>query len=275
MEANKILEADILDIVFDGRNKEYGAYSLRKHYNRRLGGAIGAMMVVVAVLSAGYVLAGKGDTAKNQPITVVDNILTEIPDAPPPAVIPPPLPQPKLPQVETVMFTPPVVVPNEDVPENEQPPAIETLEDSRIGLISQHGVKDDDIVAPPITDGHRGILTVAKKQDNAEEIFRKVEIQSEYPGGPEAWMRYLNKTFRYPEEAASTEMQGTVVVQFIVDQAGNISDVEALSGPASGGLREEAVRVIRMSGKWEPAIQNGRKVKSYKKQPIVFKLDVE
>jgi protein TonB len=58
----------------------------------------------------------------------------------------------------------------------------------------------------------------------------------------------------------------TVVVRFIVDKEGNVSDVEAISGPAP--LQKEAVRVIRLSGKWEPAIQNGRKVKSYKKQPI-------
>jgi protein TonB len=58
----------------------------------------------------------------------------------------------------------------------------------------------------------------------------------------------------------------TVVVQFIVDKEGNVSDVEALSGPAP--LQKEAIRVIRLSGKWEPAIQNGRPVRSYKKQPI-------
>ncbi|HEV2483036.1 MAG TPA: TonB family protein [Puia sp.] len=63
-----------------------------------------------------------------------------------------------------------------------------------------------------------------------------------------------------------------MLVQFIVDKEGNVSDVEAVSGPEAGGLREEAMRVIRQSGKWIPAIQNGRTVKSYKKQPVIFKL---
>jgi protein TonB len=61
-------------------------------------------------------------------------------------------------------------------------------------------------------------------------------------------------------------------VQFIVDMEGKVSNVEAISGPETGGLREEAVNVIKKSGRWEPAIQNGRKVKSYKKQPITFRL---
>ena len=71
----------------------------------------------------------------------------------------------------------------------------------------------------------------------------------------------------------NNEIQGTVVVQFIVDKEGNVSDVEAISGPNE--LREEAVRVIKKSGKWTPAIQNGRQVKSYKKQPIKFRLEAQ
>jgi protein TonB len=75
---------------------------------------------------------------------------------------------------------------------------------------------------------------------------------------------------RYPDEALNNEIQGTVVVQFIVDKEGNVSDVQAVSGPTEGGLREEAVRVIMKSGKWTPAVQNGRSVKSYKHQPVTF-----
>jgi protein TonB len=99
-----------------------------------------------------------------------------------------------------------------------------------------------------------------------------VEIESTYPGGLPAWARFLNKNFRYPEPAQSDGVQGTVMVRFIVDKDGNVSDVEALSGPDQDGLREEAVRVIRKSGKWIPAVQNGRNVKSYKQQPVVFKI---
>jgi protein TonB len=103
-------------------------------------------------------------------------------------------------------------------------------------------------------------------------IFTKVEIEAEYPGGQPAWLRFLNKNFRYPNEAVSNEIQGDVIVQFKVDLQGNASDIHAISGPEKGGLREEAERIIKVSGKWTPAIQNGHQVRSYKKQILVFKI---
>ena len=69
------------------------------------------------------------------------------------------------------------------------------------------------------------------------------------------------------------EIQGSVMVQFIVDKEGNVSNVEAVSGPEE--LREEAIRVIKKSGKWNPAVQNGRQVKSYKRQSVLFQLQNE
>ncbi len=98
-----------------------------------------------------------------------------------------------------------------------------------------------------------------------------MEIESDYPGGTAAWQRYLQKNLQYPEEAQNNEIQGQVVVKFIVDKEGKVSEVEAISGPNE--LREEAMRVIRKSGNWTPAVQNGRKVKSYKSQPINFRLE--
>ena len=113
--------------------------------------------------------------------------------------------------------------------------------------------------------------TVRYPENNYDKTFTKVEIESVYPGGPNAWLRFLNKTLRYPDDAISNNIQGDVIVQFIVDEKGNLSDIEAISGPNTGGLREEAVRLISISGKWMPAIQNGRQVRSYKKQKISFK----
>lgn len=118
-----------------------------------------------------------------------------------------------------------------------------------------------------------GLSQPESDSDDYDKTFTKVEIESAFPGGVVAWLRYLNRTLRYPDEAVNNRIQGVVIVQFIVDKQGNISDVHAISGPDRGGLREEAVRAIRNSGKWTPAVQNGRQVKSYKKQPIVFKLE--
>lgn len=274
MEANKILSADILDIVFEGRNKEYGAYELRKTYNRRLVIALVSMVALFLILFISYLLASSFSASDNDKAVVVQEVqLEEIKqeqEEPPPP--PPPAPPPP-PKVEMAKFTPPKIVKDEEVKEEEKPPEVEKLEETKIGLINQEGIKDAGIVAPPIDDG-KGVVEAPKRDEtDYDQTFTKVEIESSYPGGAAAWQRYLIKTLRYPQEAQDNEVQGAIVVQFIVDKTGTVSDVEAISGPAE--LREEAVRVIKRSGKWTPAVQNGRQVKSYKKQPIVFRLETD
>jgi len=103
-------------------------------------------------------------------------------------------------------------------------------------------------------------------------IFTKVEIEPEYPGGAEAWSSYLKNNMIYPKDVVNSP-QGTVVVQFIVDQEGNLRDLESVSGPTTGGLRDTAIKLVRESGKWHPAIQNSYIVKSYKKQAVTFRFD--
>jgi periplasmic protein TonB len=277
MEVNKILSADVLDIIFEGRNKEYGAYDLRKTYNKRL---ITSLLIVGALcllLFIGYLASALlANNDANKKVDVQDVQLEEIKqeekkEEPPP---PPPPKPPDPPKVEMAKFTPPKIVKDEEVKEEEKPPEVEKLEDTKIGLSNQEGQKDEGIVAPPVEDGGKGVVEAPKKDDEDwDKTFTKVEIESEYPGGAAAWQRYLNRNLRYPQEAIDNEVQGAVVVQFIVDKEGNVSDVEAISGPNE--LRSEAVRVIKKSGKWTPAVQNGRQVKSYKKQPIVFRLESE
>jgi protein TonB len=105
------------------------------------------------------------------------------------------------------------------------------------------------------------------KNKKIKEFIR----ESEYPGGAAQWLRFLNKTLKYPDNAVKKKIEGTVLVQFIVDEEGNPTDVKVIK-PVNPDLDAEAVRVISASKDWEPAIYGGRFVKSYKKQPIVFKL---
>jgi periplasmic protein TonB len=274
MDTNKILNADILDIIFEGRNKDYGAYQLRKTYNRRLGISLAVMGGIIIFIFLAYLASNAmGDSDSNQKLVVQDVQLEEVKQEdkkePPP---PPPPPKPPPPQVEITKFTPPKIVKDEEVKEEEKPPEVEKLEETKIGTINQEGEKDQGIVAPPVSDEGKGVIEAPKKDDtDYDKTFTKVEIESEYPGGASAWQRYLNKSLRYPQDAIDNEIQGTVVVQFIVDKAGMVSEVEAIAGPNE--LRDEAVRVIKKSGQWTPAVQNGRQVKSYKKQPIVFRLE--
>jgi protein TonB len=275
MDSNKILSADILDIIFEGRNKEYGAYDLRKTYNKRLKKALLASAAFCGLLFGGYLLANNFSSKNNNGILVDDHFLTELkPDeqkTEPPVK---PIKPPELPKQDIKRVTTLVIVKDDQVKDEEKPPENDKLDDSKIGLINQDGFKDDGLVAPPIRDEGKGIVETPKKdEEDYEKIFVSVQIESEYPGGKAAWMRYLNKNIHYSQEAIDNEIEGTIMVQFIVDIEGNVSNVEAVSGPNE--LREEAVRVIKKSGKWSPAIQNGRKVKSYKRQSVVFKFQNE
>jgi periplasmic protein TonB len=274
MEVNKILNADILDIIFEGRNKEYGAYELRKTYNKRLVRAIIGMAIVLVLLFGGWFLSSIGGGNAKKAMVVEDVQLEDVKEEKKNEPPPPPPPKVEPPKVEMAKFTPPKIVPDKEVKPEEKPPEQEKLDDTKIGTVNQEGIKDDGIAAPPVSDAGKGVVEAPKKDDeDYDKTFTKVEIESDFPGGTQAWLRYLNKNLRYPDDAVNNEIQGTVIVQFIVDKEGNVSDVTPISGPENGGLRDEAVRVIKRSGKWTPAIQNGRQVKSYKKQPIVFKLE--
>jgi TonB family protein len=102
-------------------------------------------------------------------------------------------------------------------------------------------------------------------------IYHNPEIQAMYPGGQNAWMRYLEQNLRYPEEAQPKKIQGTVVVQFWVDSKGLSHDVTAISGPEE--LREESVRVIKNVKMWMPAVYNGKRANAWKTQPISYRLE--
>lgn len=276
MDVNKILSSDLLDIVFDGRNKEYGAYELRKSYKKRLLTALLAMGGLSAFIFASAFISNQARKNKIVMQNIEDVTLTEVKqkEAPPPPPPPPPPPKPpEPPKVEITKFTPPKIVKDEEVKEDEKPPEIEKIEEAKIGTINQEGTKDIGIVAPPV-ESKSVVEVVAPKvvEEDYDKVFTKVENPAEFPGGQSEWTRYLQKNLRYPDEAIDNGTQGVVRVQFIVDKEGNISEVTALNNPGDG-LAEEAVRIIKRGPKWKPAEQNGRKVVYRHIQAITFRLE--
>ena len=185
MEVNKILNADILDIIFEGRNKEYGAYDLRKTYNKRL----------VRV----YYRDGDHDCVafrwifpiqperrpdKKKAMVVDDVQLEDVKEQKKNEPPPPPPPKVEPPKVEMAKFTPPKIVPDKEVKPEEKPPEQEKLDDTKIGTVNQEGIKDDGITAPPVSDAGKGVVEAPKKDDeDYDKTFTKVEIESEFPGG--------------------------------------------------------------------------------------------
>jgi protein TonB len=122
---------------------------------------------------------------------------------------------------------------------------------------------------------------IAKKEitharwDSTSGNEQFVEIESEYPGGPSAWLRYLNQHFHYPKRAEKKEIQGQVMVDFLVDTKGHIdlSNIY-LSCSVEYSLDQEAIKMIRESQFWVPAVAEGKQVSAYKRQPFIFKLEV-
>lgn len=116
---------------------------------------------------------------------------------------------------------------------------------------------------------------IKAKVDTVEEewdrVFVRIPIEGEFKGGDSALQKYIQQNLVYPKKAKRKKIEGTVTVQFILGQFGDILEAKALSGPEE--LRKSAVGVIMKSPRWDPAIQGGRQVKAYKKYDIVFKLD--
>ncbi|TDH21318.1 energy transducer TonB [Segetibacter sp. 3557_3] len=279
METNKILNADILDIIFEGRNKEYGAYDLRKTYNRRLGIALAVMMTVCILAFVGSILGNRKSEEKAE-IIVQDVKLEDVKEEkkvePPP---PPPPPKPPPPKVEITKFTPPKIVEDVEVKPEDEIKEVEKLEDTKIGTINQEGAKDEGLVAPPIESKGTGVVEAPKKQEeDYDKVFTKVEKEAKFPGGPGAWQKYLERNLNAQVASDDGAPVGnyTVRVQFIVDKTGAISNVQAVEVPkACPSCGPEAVKVIKRGPAWEPAVQNGRNVIYQAIQHITFQVAEE
>jgi periplasmic protein TonB len=113
-------------------------------------------------------------------------------------------------------------------------------------------------------------------EDTALKIFQKVEIEAAYPGGDKAWIQFLqlNLDAGVPAKKRAPVGTYTVVIEFVVDKDGNISDIKSLTKHGYG-MEEEVVKVLKKSPHWKPAVQDGRKVRAYRKQPVTFQVAAE
>jgi len=271
METNNILTADILDILFEGRNKMYGAYELRKTYNKRITKALlltGALLTIVVLSS---VFAGAGKRINNDDITVKDMSMVEV-KKDEPIVIPPPekIIQPVQNQQR---FVQPVVVNDKDV-ENNKP--IEDLKDD--AAISNQTIESDikdAVVQAPIEEKSSQVIE-APKVDDDNKVFTSVQNEAEFPGGNAAWARYVQKSLEgfNPSDNGAAPGKYQVIVRFIVSKDGNISDVQAETS-FGYGMEELAIKAIKKGPKWKPALQNGINVNAYRRQPITFVVNEE
>lgn len=288
MEAKKILETDWLDLLFENRNKEYGAYALRKNYSKRIFTAVGIVLLIAAASFSATLINFGGEKAVLDDVEVRDVVVQNIEEIKPPPPPPPkkeetPPPPPKAPEkpmpappkVQTTQFTPPVIKRDEEVKQQDLPPVREV---TKVDVVtSKEGVKDEGIVSnlPPVKSGTPAGTGVVEApptpKEDPNKIFEKVEIEARV--NMAQWRRHLENQLQRPiENAAADGMKPgkyTVNVRFLVEKDGSISDVKALNDPGYG-LARSAVDVVKRGPKWTPGEQNGQKVRSYHTQPITF-----
>jgi protein TonB len=249
------------EIVFEHRNKEYGAYELRKRYNKNMNTAfIIAISVFVISVSVPAIMDFLDSIVPAEADTNVELTLVDAPpldkDVPPP----PPPPDPPPPVQETIKFTPPVVT-EEPIDEKDIPPPQDEIK-VQVGTETKEGT--GDIELPTEGDGKDEV-------EAPQQIFTIVEQMPEFPGGEEKLFEYLGKNIKYPSMARENGITGTVYVTFVVEGNGEISDVKKLRG-IGGGCDEEAMRVVKAMPSWKAGKQNGKSVRVQYNLPIKFTL---
>lgn len=270
-----------VDMVFAGKNKEYGAYQLRKGTSGRNIKAL-LILVIAAALVGGFLAwkvieqkqaeeqqaymeamelaklqqQAKKEEKKKEPVKPKVEMKKEIPVA-----------------RETQKFTAPVIKKDELVKEENQVKQMDKLDDKvAVGTENKEGVKDrtveavrNDIAvaAPPPTQ--------APKPEVATKVFDVVEEMPSFPGGQGALMSYLASNIKYPVVAQENGVQGRVIVSFVVERDGSISDVR-VARSVDPSLDREAQRVVKSMPRWKPGKQNGSAVRVKYTVPVVFRL---
>lgn len=264
-----------VDLVFDGRNKQYGAYHLRQTSDKRYIVAFIAVLIFVAfvIVVPGLVSAVNAIANRNRVENIDEDFALskvemeqQVPEenitkqevAPPP----PPL-------KSTIKFTPPVIKKDEEVAEDKEMKAVSEVLDTKL-QVSMADVKgtDDKFGVDIATLKDHQVITQEKPQ---EKPFTTVEQMPTFPGGEAEMQRYIANNLKYPISAQENSIQGRVTIRFVVTASGEISDVKVLKG-IDPACDREAVRVVKSMPKWIPGKQNGRNVAVYFTLPIVFKL---
>jgi periplasmic protein TonB len=268
MTTNQILTASFLDILFDNRNKAYGAYEIRKAYPKNLTKALGIMLLLVVSLSV-YVMS--------QPQKVRVRI-TQI-EMPPDAKLED-IKEEKRPTetqpTRTVPAQPPtrpdftnIVLVNDD-----PNPPVRDQSDTTVtvpGAIASPGTGDGRNMIQGTVDTVTRIISnhVDPVETPEEPAIRDfAQVQPEFPGGEQAWLSYLQRMLRAPDDLEAGERK-TVKVKFVVNANGEVTDAVIIQS-AGNSFDKEVLRVIGRMPKWKPGKQNGKNVAVYFTQPVTF-----
>ena len=266
MKPELILRADILDIIFEHRNKEYGAYALRKEYNGRMKKSISAVFILTAAIFAlnSWNKTGKNNVSSRQMIIPDSLVITHADLKPRPPVEPP---KQNIASKRHVAF----VLTNDSTADT-----IATVEDLdkgvKIGFKTQDGEPSLND-APPAESTSESTPAKAKSEGpkQEEKVWEKTEIMPEFPGGQAAFMRFLSKNLKVPEGGLEPGQRLKILVRFVVGKEGELSQVEFLQ-TSGEEVEREVTRVLNKMPKWKPGVQNGEKVSVYFTLPVIFEV---
>ena len=270
-----------VDMVFAGKNKEYGAYQLRKGTSGRNIKAL-LILVIAAALVGGF-LAWKvieQKQAEEQQAYMEAMQLAELQkqakkeEKKKEPVKPKIEPKKEIPVArETQKFTAPVIKKDELVKEENQVKQMDKLDEKvAVGTENKEGTKDR------LAEAVRSDIAVAApppppapKPEVSNKVFDVVEEMPHFPGGPAALQAFLSSNTKYPVVAQENGVQGRVIVSFVVERDGSITDVKVVRS-VDPSLDREATRVVKSMPRWSPGKQNGSAVRVKYTVPVVFRL---
>ena len=266
------------DIIFEGKNKEYGAYKLRQESNARHNKAMLVIIIVLAIVAAlAFLVNTVIKAAEARPEDTGEQVLAEL------VVNEEPEPEPEEEQqrieeqqpevikeelLNTVKSAEIAIVPDEEAEEIKSQD--EMKEDDRaIGAVNEDRGVDDIINAQE----HKDVVVVEEKKPEHDDnfVFEAVEQEAKFPGGDKALIEWLGNHTNYPQTALDNGVQGTVRVRFVVKKDGTIGDAKVLK-PIDPALDKEALRVVKSLPKFIPGKMNGHAVNCYFTVPVRFRI---
>ncbi|MXV17530.1 energy transducer TonB [Hufsiella ginkgonis] len=268
-----IFKLQWLDVVFANRNKAYGAYELRKENSKTTSRAlvIGSVLFALAICSPMIIKALSGFIPDDEEKLVK----TEVVLMPPPPVNketppPPPPPEPPKPKVDQIRFPPPVPAPEEEV--TEEPPTVEDMKEADPGPKTIEGDPNAEIkIDEPVGEAPKEAEVT---EDNSVHDFAAIEKAPEFKGGEKAFRAYIQKNYKYPPMATEQGVSGKVILQFVVEKDGSLTDIKVVRDLGMG-TGDEAKRVLAKMPPWQPGIQNGRPVRVAFTLPLALSIEAQ
>ena len=260
MTSKEIQQADLLDILFENRNKSYGAYALRRDYNYRLVLSLGLTLSLVTI-SILFSFTGEKNNSRSI-LSIPDPVVLKEYSILPQKEQPGKKPEKKIKQVK--------IVNRIQIVANNLETDIPDQADIEMAVVSKENLLGESLTDPNkiISTGIETIIEKTPADISSENNFIPVEIPPSFPGGISAWLNFLRKFLQTPEELEAGQ-KVEVRVKFRIDKDGILSGFEIIQ---SGGklFDKEVLRVMKKMPSWKPAIQNNNRVAVAYTQPVIF-----